>query len=156
MRISKNLVDNLGVGQELRDSELKGFGVRRQEGVPRYFVQARIGGKLKRLTIGIHGSPWTPETARKEAARLLLAIRAGNNPASERDSRRVVDATFTSVATDYLSLHGAKLKPRTREEYERLIRRQLVPAFGKKTLAEITTVEVERAHTRWKETPRAA
>ena len=57
------------------DCELKGFGVRVQRGsVKSYILHYRIGAgrgaPLRKLTIGKHGSPWTPETARAEAKRL--------------------------------------------------------------------------------------
>ena len=86
-KITVTAVRDLQTGDEMRDSELKGFGVRRQVSSTSYFVHTRISGRLKRLTIGRHGSPWTPETARREAARLLLGIRAGDDPAAARQSR---------------------------------------------------------------------
>jgi hypothetical protein len=53
----------------LWDSELKGFGIRVQKGggksyVLHYRVGTGRGAPLRKLTIGRHGSPWTPETAR--------------------------------------------------------------------------------------------
>ena len=41
--------------------------MRRQLGKPVYFLQKRVDGRARWLTIGPHGSPWTPETARREA-----------------------------------------------------------------------------------------
>jgi integrase len=155
-KITITAVRSLEPGDELRDSELKGFGVRRQSATVSYFVHTRINGRLKRLTIGRHGSPWTPETARKEAARLLVNIRSGQNPAQERDDRRRISDPFEVVAEEFIKVHGKRLKPRTREEYTRLIRLQLGRAFHGRPISEIKPADVARAHASWSDTPRAA
>jgi hypothetical protein len=77
-KITKRSVDALrptegGREAVLWDPELKGFGVRVQRGsVKSYILHYRIGAgrgaPLRKLTIGKHGSPWTPETARTEAS----------------------------------------------------------------------------------------
>lgn len=155
-KITVAVVDQLALGDEVRDAELKGFGVRRQTSAVSYFVHTRINGRLKRLTIGRHGSPWTPETARKEASRLLMAIRSGGNPAQERNERRLVSDTFEVVAARFLDVHGTKIKPRTREEYGKMIRLQLGRAFNGKPFKDIKSADVARAHSSWRNTPRAA
>ena len=50
MKLTKTRIDALLPGEEVRDGDLKGFGARRQDGAPRYFVQTRIKGRLKRIT----------------------------------------------------------------------------------------------------------
>lgn len=155
-KITLAVVKDLKAGEEVRDSDLKGFGARCQAKAVTYFVLTRIRGRLKRLTIGRHGSPWTPETARKEASRLLLSIRTGQDPAKERDERRQLSERFEAVAESFLELHGTKLKVRTREEYARIIRRQLGPRFNGKPLADLSASDVARAHASWQKTPRAA
>ena len=79
-RTTKSVIDNLQPDQQVRDTEIKGFGVRRRQAAVTYFLFTRIAGRQRRVTIGAHGSPWTPDSARKEASRLLLSVRAGNNP----------------------------------------------------------------------------
>ncbi|MBW4332340.1 Arm DNA-binding domain-containing protein [Stakelama sp. CBK3Z-3] len=52
-------------------------------GAASYVLQYRMGGresKTRRYTIGAHGSPWTPATARAEAERLSLLIAQGTDP----------------------------------------------------------------------------
>lgn len=45
----------------------------------------QTGIKLsKRKTIGMHGSPWSIETARTEAERLLMIVRQGLDPVEEQ------------------------------------------------------------------------
>src|SRR5260370_22555699 len=97
-KITKRSVDALkaatdGAETVLWDSELKGFGVRVQRGgaksyVLHYRVGTGRGAPLRKLTIGRHGSPWTPETARKEAKPLLGMIEDGADPAADKIARR--------------------------------------------------------------------
>ncbi len=155
-KVTLAMVRELRPGDEVRDSDLKGFGVRRQADTISYFVHTRINGRLKRMTIGRHGSPWTPETARRQAAALLLSIRSGGNPLRERDEQRQQSVSFDEVAERFLEIHGARLKPRTLEEYRRIVRGPLRNVFGCRPLSAIDTIAVQRAHAGWKATPRSA
>jgi len=91
----------------LWDIEVKGFGVRvRAAGGKSYILHYRAGAgrgaALRKLTIGKHGSPWTPETARIEAKRLLAEVAAGRDPATARQQER--DAlTFSALIDVYLT-----------------------------------------------------
>src|SRR5688572_13371960 len=83
-KITKSSVDALvsnGGAEFLWDPELKGFGVKGEvSGAKSYVLQYRLGGRasrVRRYTIGRHGSPWTPTTARTEAERLLRLVRQG-------------------------------------------------------------------------------
>jgi integrase len=82
-------------GGELRDGgpgAVSGFGARRQKGdAVTYFVTYRKHGRLRRYTIGKHGAPWTPETARKEALRILGLVAAGEDPAAEKREERAAE-----------------------------------------------------------------
>ena len=44
----------------------------------------RFGGRQRWFTIGRHGSPWTPDSARKEALRVLGEVAHGFDPAEKR------------------------------------------------------------------------
>ena len=87
-RITKRAVDAAKPGEHdtyLWDADLSGFGLKvTPAGGKAYLVQYRLGGRkgrTRRVTIGRHGSPWTPESARKEAKRLLGEVGAGRDPA---------------------------------------------------------------------------
>lgn len=144
-RISKTVVDALQPGEMVRDTDIVGFGVRRQRGAPVYFVRKRVGGVARWMTIGTHGAGWTPDRARKEAQSILGTIADGGDPAAakqiDRDRSRVADAVEL-----FLQHHGPKLKPRTREEYERLFKLHLLPAFGHRRVDEINRSDVARFH----------
>ena len=77
----------------LWDTEIKGFGVRaRTGGTKTYILHYRPGGgrssSLRKFSIGRHGSPWTPNTARIEAKRLLGRVAAGEDPGERKSADR--------------------------------------------------------------------
>ena len=73
----------------LWDADLKGFGVRcRPSRAKHYVLKLRVAGRQRWLTIGRHGSPWTPDSARREAVRLLGLRAAGQDPATERNRHK--------------------------------------------------------------------
>ena len=75
------------------DTELRGFGLRvTPEGTKSYIFQYTAGkhkmAPKRRITIGKHGSPWTPDKARREALRLKNEVEDGHDPAKERKAYR--------------------------------------------------------------------
>src|SRR5262245_30961141 len=87
-RVTKAGVDRLPVSGVVWDADVRGVGVRRQQRDASYVLKVRIGTRQRFLTIGRHGAPWTPETARKEARRLLGEIAAGRDPADAKKARK--------------------------------------------------------------------
>jgi integrase len=155
-KITKRSVDALKAPAEgpeavLWDSELKGFGVRVQRGEAKsYILHYRVGtgrgAPLRKLTIGRHGSPWTPETARGEAKRLLGMIEDGADPAADKIARREAP-TVAELAERFLAEHAAaKRKGSTAAEYKRLLEKMVLPALGNRKAAEVTRAEVARLH----------
>ena len=96
----------------LWDKDLRGFGVKiAKSGTRTYVYQYRMGGReapTLRHTIGVHGLPWTPATAREEAERLSLHVARGNDPnAAELERRRLaVDLAFASYADRFRATCG--------------------------------------------------
>jgi hypothetical protein len=93
MKLTKQAVDALrSDGNELRiwDTSISGFGVRcRGAGGKYHFLKYRLpNGRQRWATIGRHGSPWTVETARKEALRLLEQIAEGEDPVEVKTTQR--------------------------------------------------------------------
>lgn len=107
---SKRSVDLAEPGV-LWDEDLRGLGLKvTSTGVRPYIFQYRLGGRetyAKRYTIGRHGSPWTPTTARAEAAQLLLPAKRGIDPQrAERERRRQsVDLAFAPYCQRFLALY---------------------------------------------------
>ena len=155
-KITKRSVDALKPGDDgtetvLWDSELKGFGVRVQRGgaksyVLHYRVGTGRGAPLRKLTIGRHGSPWTPETARKEAKSLLGMIEDGFDPAADKMARRGAP-TIAELAERFLAEHAdAKRKSSTAAEYKRLLDKIILPALRKRKVADVTRADVTKLH----------
>jgi integrase len=155
-KITKRSVDGLkpGVGGAeamLWDVELKGFGVRVQRGgaksyVLHYRAGAGRGAPLRKLTIGRHGSPWTPETARREAKRLLGLIEDGADPAADKLARKEAP-TIAELAERFLAEHAeAKRKTSSAAEYRRLLDKIILPVLGKRKAADVTRADVTKLH----------
>lgn len=103
-RIGLRDVRGLGPGQTIWDATVTGFGVRRQRGVAvAYVLQFRTAeGRLRWHTIGRHGAPWTPDTARDEARRLLGEVAKGADPATDKRAKREA-ATVAELCDLYLA-----------------------------------------------------
>ena len=147
-RISKRTIDALtpGTGDRfLWDVDLRGFGAKiTGAGTVSYLFQFRMGGreaKTRRYTIGPHGSPWTPATAREEAVRLSLLIAQGMDPvdADKQRRREDVDLAFAKYADTFVaSCKGVGW----RRLAERSVRLNLKPVLGEKALPRITRADV--------------
>jgi hypothetical protein len=72
------------------DAAVSGFGARRQAGhAISYFLKYRSAdGRQRWMTIGRHGSPWTPDTARDRAREILGEVVAGADPGGEKLAER--------------------------------------------------------------------
>ncbi len=157
-RITKRSVDALacpaGKDREfLWDDAVSGFGVAVfPSGKKIYVAQYRQARRSRRATIGEHGR-LTPDEARSEAKKLLGIAEAGSDPIAERRAAREV-RTFEAVADDFLKLHVAtKRKGRTGDEYARLLKVHILPAFGSKRIVEVQRADVARLHGKLVETP---
>jgi integrase len=73
------------------DGAIPGFGARRRSGdAVTYILKFRTAeGRQRWFTIGRHGAPWTPDTARAEALRLLGEVQiAKRDPATAKQASR--------------------------------------------------------------------
>lgn len=89
-RIGLRDVRALGPNQEVWDTVVPGFGARRQTGDSVTFVllYRTIEGRQRRHSIGWLGQPWTPDSARNEAKRLLGEVVQGGDPAGDKRAKR--------------------------------------------------------------------
>ena len=148
-RITKRVVDQLKPETTLWDVDPRGFGVRRQRRDVKYVLKYRFNGRGRFYTIGLHGSPWTPETARNEARRLLGMIHSKElprDPATERD-RAKGEPTLAEFVTKYLEEYAAQYKkPRTVIEDRRNLTQHVLPVLGKLRVVDVTRSDVARFH----------
>ena len=140
--LSKRIVDRLAVDDKdaiFWDRELPGFGLRvYPSGVKVYVVQTRFGGRSKRVTLGRHGDV-SPDQARKEAARIIARIKAGEAPVPVTPK---ADPTMAELAERYHREHVAmRCRPATVAHYGIMLAKHIVPALG-----ELKVAEVERKH----------
>lgn len=155
-KITKRVLDTLEPGDDqavIWDTEVAGFGARFQGGAWRYVVKYRIGARQRWYSIGRHGAPWTPDTARGEARRLLGLVAGGVDPAADNTA---LDATPTlaEFAVRYIDDHAIPHKKAASVEQDRAnLRRAILPALGALRLDNVTRADVVKFHLARKDTP---
>ena len=126
------------------DTDVSGFGVRlTPRGERVYVLKYRLDGQQRWFTIGRHGSPWTPDGARKEAIRLLGEVARGVDPAEKRNAARTA-VSFGELCDDYLTEGVAHKKPSTIRVDRGRINTHLKPLLGKKHAIAINRADIER------------
>jgi integrase len=150
-KLTKRVVDAAAADASaaiLWDDEVKGFGLRVSPGGSKSYILNYRAGRSRnapqhRITIGKHGSPWTPELARREARRLLGTIAAGDDPAAARkaEARTMTLAALTEL---YLAEGVGHKKPATLKADRGRIKNHIVPLLGKVRIDHITRADVER------------
>jgi integrase len=141
-RLTMEKVDQMEPGSILWDSEVVGLAARRQAKSIAYVVKFRASGKQRFVTIGRHGDPWTPKSAREEARKILGG--------STRDTASVLDPdsinlSLASFAQRYIDGYARpQKKPRTWREDERNLRTHILPALGHIRLRDISRADIAR------------
>jgi integrase len=152
-RIGVRDIQALEPGEVLWDTGVVGFGCRRQRSEARnYFLFYRTAGRQRWLTIGRHGSPWTPDTARMEAKRLLGSVAQGKDPASVKEANRNA-ATVAELCDQYyadavagrvLKRNGVAKKPSTLAGDRIKFARHIKPLVGRIAVSAFTSQDAER------------
>ena len=126
----------------LWDTEVKGFGLKATPAGNRiYVLQARLNGRLRRWTIGKHGSPITPDEARDKAIQWLGMIAKGDDP-SEAEAKR--DQTIAQLCDTYLA-EGCEQKKASTLQHERgLIKHHIKPLLGRRPVKSLVRADIER------------
>jgi integrase len=143
----------LGPGEMIWDASLSGFGARRQKSnfVSYVLFYRTKEGRQRWFTIGKHGAPWTPETAREEAKRLLGDVARRGDPAAEKRAARNAQ-TVTELCDLYLAdadagrlvtRRGTQKKPNTLALDRSLITRHIKPLLGPLRVAAVTRQDIE-------------
>jgi integrase len=152
-RIGLREVRALRPGEIAWDTAVPGFGARRQRGPAiSYFVFYRTrDGRQRWFTIGRHGAPWTPDTARDEARRLLGEVVAGHDPAAAKQAAREA-LTVAELCDRYLAemrsgrlltRRGEPKRPSTVGADAGRIERHVRPLLGRLPAAALTRADVE-------------
>jgi integrase len=143
------------------DAMESGFGVRVTPAGAKIFVtHVRVGGELRRATLGRFPAVSVAEA--RNAARIALRdMPEGRDPKIEQAARaQAVEAGATTVADFSVrwlnEVVRPKRKPRTRTDYERLLRDKILPALGHLVAGRVTKQDVLGLHLSMKATPRRA
>jgi integrase len=151
-KITKRTVDALQPGSVVWDTQVAGFGVRRQRRDRIYVLKARIGARQRWFTVGKHGT-WTVHKARREARAILGEIDRGLDPATKRD----IDAktpTLDKVAERFLVQEiEAKRKPATAILYRDLWDRLAEPKLGLHKVSDVRFRDIADLHYGLRDTP---
>ena len=155
-KITKRSVDAATPGDReffIWDEELKGFGLRvYPSGRKMYLAQFRVGGRLRRVNIGLHGA-LTPDGARTEAMKHLSTVRLGGDPAAER-ARRKASPTMKEFGQRFLDEHVAShCKSTTQAEYKRSVELFINAKIGAHRISDVTRADVVELHQSMKATP---
>jgi integrase len=151
-RIGQRHIKALRPGQVVWDSAVIGFGARRQRSeAVSYFVFYRTAEQRQRWhTIGRHGAPWVPDTARDEARRLLGDVARGEDPAGAKRAirkaitvgelcdRYMADANAGLVLTRF----GQAKRASTLAIDAGRIERHIKPLIGNLAVAAVTSEDI--------------
>src|SRR6185369_7959869 len=118
VKLSQRFVDSLPPTKELIlffDTSLTGFGVYTKGKAKTYFIQARVGKKLIKSTIG-KASVFSLEDARKQAKIKLGMMAKGINPVEEKRREEKQSMTLQELLKEYLEANK-DLKDSSRNFY---------------------------------------
>lgn len=147
-------VRSLRQGSILWDAQVPGFCARRRNGPAIvYGIKYRTEqGRQRWQTIGRHGAPWTPDTARDEARRILSDVVKGKDPAGEKRAKRRA-ATVAQLCDDYLEAaargrlltrHGQNKKESTLSTDRSRIAAHIKPLLGHRKVSEVGRSDIEK------------
>ena len=143
-RITMRVVESLTPGAIVWDSVVRGFAVRCQRARKVYILKANIAGRPRWFSIGEHGAPWTPDTARAEAQVLWGKIRAGEDLAAMREARRQ-RATVADLCARYLEEHAREHKKASSAYLdERNIENHIHPLLGELYVDDVSRADIDR------------
>lgn len=144
-------MDSLKPGNIVWDSVVTGLAVRCQQKARIFTLKYRFAGRQRWYSIGKHGSPWTVDSARTEAKRLLGLVADGVDPAEVKDYESK-DITVSALCEMYLAEAPTlilKRKKRPKKASTIAIDRSNIdshikPLIGKRPIRSITKSDVER------------
>jgi integrase len=143
----------LALNTTVWDGAIPGFGARKQKSDAATFIlkYRTAAGRQRLYTIGRFGAPWTPDTARTEALRLLGEIVRRADPMAEKRALRgaltvgelcdryLVDAEAGRLMTK----RGGLKKQGTLKADRYRIGAHIKPALGRHAVAAVTRADVE-------------
>jgi integrase len=163
-KLTKELVEELsanGAERTIFDTANPGFGVRvTPSGKKIWIARARSGNRRIKINLGTFPEK-SLSAAKAEAHAALRDIREGKDPRAEKATRRAAleagQTTVAALADRWLSEYvRPKLKPRTIQDYERLVEQRIKPRLGALPVAAVTKSDIISFHASMANTPRRA
>ena len=155
IRLDQRRVDTLKPRKsayDVRDRDLKGFGVRvLPSGAKRYFIHSQYSGRRVWEIVG-QADSISPDQARARARALLAAIREG----IEEEDVVAPDTAFETVGDEVFRRYARNWKQSTLNVNPGYYRKQILPWFKGRPIADITAYDVRRWFASLHETPVAA
>jgi integrase len=136
-KLTKSLVAALPPGSALWDTEVRGFGVRRQTAGTFFYLRCTIGGRQRMKSIGRFGSPWTVEQARKHALQALGQVVSGDDPFEAK----IAGDSFAEAVEVYLTRKQSAFIGRTHHDVARYLRVRFRP-LASRPLGEISRKDI--------------
>ena len=153
MALSERVIRDAKSAKKTRiiwDQEVKGLGVRvTTAGVKSFVLNYRIDGRERRATLA-RCSEISLKAARERAGQELAAIRSGKSDPLERRRKAQEAPTMTELIDQFLTVEGparishGRMTERTLKEYGKQSRAYLVPALGKRRVADVKRADVEQ------------
>lgn len=143
MKLTKRAIDDLKPGDKdafFWDADITGLAVKvTPKGKKTFMVQYRPGGRgspTRKIFIGPFGEV-TLHKARTEAKRIFGLRAEGRDPALERQQakQRAISNKFADIAADFLAKYASQ--NRTVDETARILKREILPKWGKRSIHEI-------------------
>lgn len=152
-RIGIRDIATLGTGQTIWDADVSCFGARRQKSDSvSYIVFYRTAENRQRFhTIGRHGAPWAPDTARKEAKRILGEVANGADPADAKRMKRHAESVSELCDMYFVDAKAGRLLTRRKTPKkastlltdESRAERHIKPLLGRMAVSSITRADID-------------
>ena len=155
LRLTQRRVESLrcqGTVRDLRDSELKGYGIRLSpSGAKRFFIQGQHEGRRIWKTLG-DADVMSEAEARERARSMLAALRDD----TEMEASESGGALFETVTEEVFIRYGRRWKPRTMSVNRFYLSGQILPYFSGRRIADINHQDVQAWFRSLRATPAAA
>ena len=147
-RITKRRIDSLKPGETIWDADVRGFSCRARPKRKLFYLKVRANGRQRWITIGEYGAPWTVETARREAQRLLGEIRNGIDVEVLRYRGNADDPTIEDLCTRFIEEHAVHHKRASSTLMDQQnISNHILPLIGKFAVKNIARSDIEKLKT---------
>ena len=105
-----------------------------------FYFRYRINGKYKRFKLGDYSKSFRLAEARSKVDEIRVQLNQGIDPQKEKRKQfdKQPNRTFHQLVHEYIEIELPQHRPKTQEEHKRIIKNELIPAFGNLELDEIT------------------